>query len=209
MRALAILCLLAILPGCVSLNLDTAPIAAQLPGIASQFAAGGGTTQALAGSCQTTPADGSLYGDSSLGAYSGVELPASFSVFHDQGAVTARITEFATDTSAEGRGTWTDFQCLYPSAMAVWDTQPHDVNIACASDVNPAGGVITGGADLGVYAGMTLPGSFSVYDDEQAVTDRISEFADDESSQGVSTWAAFQCYYSQAVAAWNSIPYSN
>jgi hypothetical protein len=120
---------LVLLQGCV-VNVDTAPIASALPGLASQYAnrlpganvAPASANPALPGVCQNgaTPASGTISGAWVLGDYNGVALPGTFGVYQAEQDVTDRITAFSQDTSATGANTWANFQCLFPGAVAVW-----------------------------------------------------------------------------------------
>jgi hypothetical protein len=61
-----------------------------------------------------TPDKGAAY----LGAYSGKTLPAGYnSAYSSEDQVTARITQ------ASGEGSWTQYQCNYADAVAVWKSK--------------------------------------------------------------------------------------
>jgi hypothetical protein len=276
------------LSGC-SVNVDGAPIKELLPKLAAQFGAdkqallgslgngaNGGpvpSSEPTAGTCANgaAPAAGTMVGDSLIGDYAGVVLPASFAAYQAEQDVTDRITRFSQDTSGPGRGTWVNFRCLFAKAVTVWngkrqqtlrlpgsalatpvpyaplapyvppvpfaptaapaapmaiatpDTSAaaQDTSAAapdasaatpdasaatpgCRTDIDPANGTSTGTDAVGDYNGVTLPGSFSVYGSEQAVTDRIGTFAADTTATGINTWASFQCFYGKAVAVWRT-----
>lgn len=218
-----------LLQGCVSINLDTAPIASALPGMvsrfgtpapASTFGPPAGAAPGAAGVCANgaTPASGTMVGTFVLGDYVGLALPGSFAVYQAEQDVTERITGFSQDGSPSGVQTWTAFQCLFPAAVTVWRAKLEDVAPSpsptpepqagsandCPADINPANGTIDGSEALGIYQGALLPASFEVYQSEEEVTERIGRFAEDASETGRNTWIKFQCFYTQAVSAWRS-----
>lgn len=214
------------LPGLTAQLAAGQALAGQQGGAAPSSAPTYGPPVPGAGYCANgaTPADGTLLGTLEMGAYAGTVLPSSFAVYQSEQDITSRITQFSQDTSPDGATTWANFRCLFSQAVAVWASRfqmpvvpsptptptptpqatSADVPAGCPADINPANGTISGTAAMGDYNGALLPGSFGVYLSEQDVTDRIGAFAADTSDAGVSTWAAFQCFYSQAVSVWRS-----
>jgi hypothetical protein len=135
---------LLLLQGCVSLNIDTAPIAAALPGVVSQFGPTTPTTTSslppgATGTCANgaQPASGTMVGTFVMGAYSGVALPGSFAVYQAEQDVTDRITGFSRDGSYNGVQTWTAFQCLFPAAVGVWRSQSATVVVPVVNVASP------------------------------------------------------------------------
>jgi hypothetical protein len=105
---------------------------AGLPGgVGASATVNGGTggTPSQVGSAQcdnkAPSSGGTMTGTAEMGSYQSLTLPGSFTAFHSEAEVTARITQFSLDTSPNGAGVWTAFQCLYAPAVAQWKTKSH------------------------------------------------------------------------------------